>query len=394
MKTAVSPPLVRPDAIERLVVHDRLDHVAERLSHDVGDLRLVPALGEREHRLAQLLELLGRRTPHLVDELTPRRPEHQPAAQHPGAVQRTAEGDHRRLGDHRLVEVEERGDATRILRIGGGVGHPPRVAGRSRGPDRPLARVSSVTYRRHDDRGSASPRTASPDAPHRGRAAGAPIGGTDARRVLVVEGRRGHHRRRRHARPAPRTASARRRRSSPTWPATPPRPSGSPIPRAPGIAGWLAAGPDVPPDALHRLEVRAADGLELLPRGDGPMLPDRAEVLARLLAADGRDVVVDCGTDPSGVALVVAASATRSVLVTRACFLSLRRATSLPLRPSEVVLLTEPGRALGRGDVERTVGAPIVAEVAVDPQVARAVDAGLLTSRLPRGLARDLARAA
>jgi hypothetical protein len=64
------------------------------------------------------------------------------------------------------------------------------------------------------------------------------------------------------------------------------------------------------------------------------------------------------------------------------------------VRPSEIVLLTEPGRALGRGDVERAVGAPVVAEVAVDPQVARAVDAGLLTSRLPRGLARELARAA
>ena len=165
-------------------------------------------------------------------------------------------------------------------------------------------------------------------------------------------------------------------------------------PERPGIAGWLAAGPDVPPDALQRLEISAAERLALLPRGDGPLPPDRAEVLARLLAADDRPVVVDCGTDPAGVALVVAASATRSLLVTRPCFLALRRAVSLPVRPSAVVLLTEPGRALGRGDVERSVGAPVVAEVAVDPQVARAVDAGLLASRLPRGLARELARAA
>jgi len=165
-------------------------------------------------------------------------------------------------------------------------------------------------------------------------------------------------------------------------------------PVTPGIAGWLAAGVDVPPDALHRLEVFAADGLALLPRGEGDLPAERADVLARLLAADDRPVVVDCGTDPRGVALVVAGSATRSVLVTRPCFLALRRATNLPVRPSEIVLLTEPGRALGRGDVERAVGAPVVAEVAVDPQVARAVDAGLLTSRLPRGFARDLARAA
>jgi hypothetical protein len=165
-------------------------------------------------------------------------------------------------------------------------------------------------------------------------------------------------------------------------------------PDSPGLAGWLSAGPDVPPDALHRIEVRAADGVGLLHRGTGPLLPERADVLARLLAGDGRAVVVDCGTDPTGAALTVAASATRSLFVTRACFLSLHRAVSLPLRPSGVVLITEPGRALGRTDVERTVGAPVVAEVAVDPQVSRAVDAGLLTTRLPRNLARDFARAA
>ena len=165
-------------------------------------------------------------------------------------------------------------------------------------------------------------------------------------------------------------------------------------PENPGLAGWLSAGPDVPPDALHRLEVPAADGVGLLHRGTGQLRPERGEVLARLLAADGRAVVVDCGTHPDGPALTVAASATRSLLVTRPCFLSLNRAVSLPLRPSGVVLLNEPGRALGRSDIERTVGAPVVAEVAVDPQVSRAVDAGLLTSRLPRSFTRDVARAA
>ncbi|MET0903819.1 MAG: hypothetical protein ABWZ52_11310 [Acidimicrobiales bacterium] len=165
-------------------------------------------------------------------------------------------------------------------------------------------------------------------------------------------------------------------------------------PEGPGIAGWLAAGPDVPPDALHRLEVPATERLALLPRGAGPLPVERADVLARLLSADGRAIVADCGTDPSGVALTIAAGASRSLFVTRPCFLALRRALALPLRPSEVVLLSEPGRALGRVDVERAVGAPVVAEVAVDPQVARAVDAGLLTTRLPRGFAKDLSRAA
>ncbi len=165
-------------------------------------------------------------------------------------------------------------------------------------------------------------------------------------------------------------------------------------PQGPGLAGWLAAGPDVPADALARLEVDASRGLRLLPRGDGPLPSPRADVLLALLATDARPVVVDCGAEPADVALVVAAGATRSILVTRPCFLSLRRALSAPLRPSEIVLLTEPGRSLTAADVEDCLGAPVVAEISVDPIVARAVDAGLLASRIPRGLARELRRAA
>lgn len=169
---------------------------------------------------------------------------------------------------------------------------------------------------------------------------------------------------------------------------------GLPEPASPGLAGWLRAGVDVPADALGRLEQRAAPELALLARGSGELPPDRAEVLAALLASDDRAVVVDCGVAPSGAALTLAAGATRSVLVTRPCFLSLRRALTAPLRPSEIVLLTEPGRSLGRHDVEDCIGAPVVAEIAVDPAVARAVDAGLLAARLPRALARELGRAA
>lgn len=169
---------------------------------------------------------------------------------------------------------------------------------------------------------------------------------------------------------------------------------GLPEPEGPGLAGWLAAGPEVPPDALSRLEHTAGPGLGLLPRGAGALRADRSDALAALLGADPRPVVVDCGAGPEGAAHSLAAAATRSVLVTRACFLSLRRALTAPLRPSEVVLLTEPGRSLTRHDVEDCVGAPVVAEVAVDPAVARAVDAGLLAARLPRTLMRELGRAA
>lgn len=168
-------------------------------------------------------------------------------------------------------------------------------------------------------------------------------------------------------------------------------------PGDPGLGGWLRAGPSVPADAMTRLELDVGSGLSLLPSGVEPVPTesDRAEVLAGLLASDGRPVVADCGRlDHSAVAVALAAGATHSLLVTRACYLALRRAAAAPVRPSGVILLTEAGRSLSRSDIEGVVGAPVRAEVAVDPAVARAVDAGVLSSRLPRGLERALRHAA
>jgi MinD-like ATPase involved in chromosome partitioning or flagellar assembly len=168
-------------------------------------------------------------------------------------------------------------------------------------------------------------------------------------------------------------------------------------PDGPGVAAWAAAGSRVPADALTRIEVPVRPGVALLPRGAGGLVDDedRAALLAGLLASDDRTVVVDCGTLGPGSAVVpVAAAAPASLLVTRPCYLALRRAVAAPLRPTGVVLVDEPGRALDRGDVEAVVGAPVTATVALDAGVARAVDAGLLASRLPRGLHRALRAAA
>lgn len=160
---------------------------------------------------------------------------------------------------------------------------------------------------------------------------------------------------------------------------------------SPGLAGWLRAGDDVPADALTRLEIEVAPGLTLLARGPGRLRERRAQVLASLFERGARTVVADCGTRLSGTRATVAAGAGRSLLVTRPCYLALRHAVGVSPRPTGVVLVREPGRALGRSDVERVVGAPVVAEVEQDPAVARAVDAGLLSqSRLPRALTRAL----
>ncbi len=167
---------------------------------------------------------------------------------------------------------------------------------------------------------------------------------------------------------------------------------GLPEPGDPGLTGWTRAGADVAGDALGRLELSAAPGMSLLPRGRGrPGPSDRHEVLAGLLAADPRPVVVDAGVVSAGdPAVPLVASATQSLLVTRACVLGLRRVARAPVRPSGVVLVSEPGRTLSRRDVEHSVGAPVVADIACDPAVARAVDSGLLLGRLPRALVRSL----
>ena len=158
-----------------------------------------------------------------------------------------------------------------------------------------------------------------------------------------------------------------------------------------GVGEWLAAGDGVPADALPKLEVAGPAGLRVLVLGsETPPAGPRGDVLAAVLASEPRPVVADCGTAPSGVALTVARSAATSLLVTRACLLALRRAQTAAVRPTGVVLVREAGRALGAIDVERVLGAPVVAQVPADDAVARAVDAGTLGARLPRSLQRSL----
>lgn len=150
-------------------------------------------------------------------------------------------------------------------------------------------------------------------------------------------------------------------------------------PDGPGLGDWL--GSDAPADRIDRLITPLTDTLGLLHRGAGSS-PVNWDRLARALATRGGDVVIDAGT---GVpAHVLRQQADRSWLVTRACYLSVRRAIAQPVRPDGVVLVEEPGRALGADDVAASIGAPVVARVLLDPAVARAVDSGLLLARLPR----------
>lgn len=81
----------------------------------------------------------------------------------------------------------------------------------------------------------------------------------------------------------------------------------------------------------------------------------------------------------------------RNLLVTRPCYLALRRSVACNVTPDGIIMIGEPGRALGRRDIENALRAPVIVEMAYDPTVARAVDAGLLSSRFPKYL-RDAVR--
>lgn len=162
-----------------------------------------------------------------------------------------------------------------------------------------------------------------------------------------------------------------------------------------GVFEWMAAGCAVP--TLSRLERVVAPGVSLISTGrvDTPLVDprNRAMLLWAALAdeAERRDVIVDAGTSPSGVALTVLAHTGVRLLVTRPCYVSLRRAVAFPCRPTGVALLNETDRSLDVADVEASLGVPVLTQLPVTAQIARMVDAGTLATRgAPRNLAREL----
>jgi hypothetical protein len=164
----------------------------------------------------------------------------------------------------------------------------------------------------------------------------------------------------------------------------------------PGVGDWLRT--DLPTDRLDELTIDVTTRVSLIARGATPTGDlDRWRELGEWMAAweeeRSGEVVIDTGTRALPVPFIE--SCPNRLLVTRACYLGLRRIGSLPVAPTGVVHVVEPGRTLAARDIERSCGASIVATVPWDPNVARAVDAGLLASRrIPRVLRRGLRRVA
>ena len=91
-------------------------------------------------------------------------------------------------------------------------------------------------------------------------------------------------------------------------------------------------------------------------------------------------VITDCGSNPADVATV--SDEDINILVTRACYLGLRRTIKVKVanlaRYSGIVLIEEPGRALGVREVSDVLGRPVIARIPYRDTIARAVDAGVL----------------
>jgi hypothetical protein len=168
---------------------------------------------------------------------------------------------------------------------------------------------------------------------------------------------------------------------------------GIPAPSGQGLSDWFAS--DIPPRAVLDLAIDLDATTRLIPRGPSSIRhrAPRWSELGRWMAASDLEFVADVGLGPAPVGFLPPDAAVdggparaRSLLVTRACYIALARATSLGERPDGIVLVEEPGRDLTAADIARSLKAPVIAKIAYDPLIGRATDRGLLAAKLPRSI--------
>jgi hypothetical protein len=168
-----------------------------------------------------------------------------------------------------------------------------------------------------------------------------------------------------------------------------------------GVIDWLEAGPGAPTEGLDRLAIEAAPGVALIPRGDegAALAPRPAAEAGAALAVALRDgpvpTLVDAGSADAPAARALLELSDATIVVVRGCYLTLRRSVRHPVlgRTAGLVVVEEPGRAIGAKEIADVLGRPVIARVPARDSVARAVDAGVLAHRLPDVLARPAATA-
>ena len=163
---------------------------------------------------------------------------------------------------------------------------------------------------------------------------------------------------------------------------------GMPDPTSIGINEWLSEKSIANAESLVQSGTSLTDQLTVIHRGSHTVEGSpRWNEFAAAIRDLPYNVIVDAGT--TYVPDFVRASFSAVPLVTRACYLSLRRATQLP-RPTHVVVIKEEARALTVTDVSNVLGVPVMAEIPYESAISRAVDAGLLSARSEQLFARHL----
>lgn len=151
-------------------------------------------------------------------------------------------------------------------------------------------------------------------------------------------------------------------------------------PTRPGINDWLAEHSNADAASMVLLGEPIIDGLVVVHKGSKFVEGQpRWSALADAIRTLPHRIVIDIGT--GFVPAEIAQAVHTITLVTKPCYLSLRRATAMP-RPHNVVVVREEGRALTVADVGHVLGVPVAAEIPHSAAIARAVDAGLLPTRV------------
>ncbi len=154
-----------------------------------------------------------------------------------------------------------------------------------------------------------------------------------------------------------------------------------------GLSEWITQ-PSL--FSLDDVLLEISPNLFVIPRGHSPLPEVTSSAWSRLAlelgprSENGAAIVVDCGRDPIAHELRTAVS--RHILITRPCYLSLRRSRLFENSFDSVIVIEESHRVLTSADVQSVLGVPIAARIPLTSDIARRVDAGVIISRPPRQL--------
>jgi hypothetical protein len=155
-----------------------------------------------------------------------------------------------------------------------------------------------------------------------------------------------------------------------------------------GLIHWLMS----PDRRLADVAVAVTSNLRLVAPGEGSLPLDPSWMAPLALALDdlrsNSHVVIDAGQLDTSAHLDPLAD--RRLMVMRPCYIGLRHAVSAGNRWNGLVIVRPPDRVLTTRDVVNVCDLPLAAEIDMTPDVSRAVDAGVLRTRLPQVLARSL----